>query len=227
MKFNKDMCKVLHMGWGNPKNKYRLGGEWSEISPEEKDFVLFVDIEAQRDLTMRTRSLESQLFPGLHQKKYGQSVELSDSAPLLCSGETSPGVMRPALEPPAQERHGPVGVSPEEATKMIRRLQQLSCEERLRKLSLFRLDMRRLWGDLVAVSEYLKGAYKKAGEGLYTRACSDRTKDNGCKLKEGRFRLDIRKKFFTVGVVRHWNRLPREAVDVPFLEIFKARLEWL
>ncbi|KFP22750.1 hypothetical protein Z169_08974, partial [Egretta garzetta] len=48
---------------------------------------------------------------------------------------------------------------------------------------------------------------------------------NGFKLKEGRFRLNIRKKFFAVRAVGHWNRLPREAVDVPSLELFKARLD--
>ena len=78
---------------------------------------------------------------------------------------------------------------------------------------------------IVTAFQYLKGGYKKAGEGLFTRACSERTRGNGFKLKKDRFRLDIRKKFFTVRVVRHWDRLPREVVDASSLEVFKGMLD--
>ena len=72
--------------------------------------------------------------------------------------------------------------------------------------------------------QYLKESYKKKGT-LCSRICGDRTRENGFKLKKGRFRLDIRKKSFTVRVVRHWNRLPRDVVDAPSQETFKVRLD--
>ena len=87
------------------------------------------------------------------------------------------------------------------------------------------LEKRRLQGHLIAAFQYLEGDCRKDGDNLFSKACCDRRRGDGFKIKEGRFRLDIRKKIFTVRVVKHWPRLPREVVDAPSLETFKVRLD--
>lgn len=72
---------------------------------------------------------------------------------------------------------------------------------------------------------YKKDLKERWRERDFTKTWRDRTKGNGFKLKDDRFRLVIRKKILTIRVVRHWRRFPRKAVDVLSLEVFKVRLD--
>ena len=94
---------------------------------------------------------------------------------------------------------------------MIRGLEHLLYKDRLRELGLLSLEKRRLWSDLIAAFQYLKGAYKQEENQLFERVDNSRARGNGLKLREGRFRLDVRRKFFPMRVVR----LPKERLWMP------------
>ena len=85
----------------------------------------------------------------------------------------------------------------------------------------FSLKKRRLRGDLIYAYKYLKGGCQEDG----AKPCPNRTRGNGHKLKHRKVCLNMRKNFFPLRLTEHWNRLPREVVESPSLEIFKTRLD--
>jgi len=195
MKFNKAKHKVLHMGQGNCKQKYRLGGEWTESSWAEKNLEVLVDekLNMIRPCVFAAQKA-NRILGCIKRSMASKSREVI--LPLYSA------LVSPHLEsciqlwsPQHRKDMDLLEWVQRRPTKMIRWLEHLSCEKRLRELGLFSLEKRRLRGDLRAAFQYLKGAYRKAGEGLFTRAWSGRTRGNSFKLKEGTGR----------------NRLPRAA----------------
>jgi len=108
MRFDKAKCKVLHLGRGNPHYQYRLGDEGIKSSPAEKHLGVLVDEELGMSQQRVLAAQKTNHILG------GQQVKGGYSASLLRSGESPPGVLHPALEPSAKERHRPVGAGPEE-----------------------------------------------------------------------------------------------------------------
>ena len=226
MAFNVSKCKIMHLGYGNNKYEYNLGGETLTETTEEKDLGVLIDNNLKFSRHIRGIVSKANRMIGLIKI----SFECVDSEMFL---NLYNSLVRPLLEycvqacSPHLEKYITLLENVQRrATKIVKDLKNVEYPERLKRLKLTKLEDRRTRGDMILTYRLLNGLegidyrkFFKLDDGPYN------LRGHSKKLDKPRPTLDVRKFFFSHRVIDKWNNLNEEEVTAPNTRVFKLRYD--
>ncbi len=225
LKFNKDKCKVMHVGYNNSKRNYKLQSQNLVKVEEEKD----LGVQIKSDLKNGTQCLAASRKANTVLGFIARNFQCKNPE-VITRLYTS--LVRPHLEYAVQfwspcylKDKNKLESVQRRATKLIPGFRSLSYEERLKRLDMFPLKDRRIRGDLIETFKILNNIDHINQENFFELSTQPTTRNNGLKLKGQRFNTDLRKNYFNIRVIDFWNRLPASVVQANTIATFKARLD--
>ncbi len=229
LKFHPDKCVVMSVGNSDKQAEYTMGSKDGKCklkhSDCEKDIGVHVDTKLNFQKHISTSVNKANRIMGLIRRTYTYLDEhnflMLFKALVRPHLEYANAVWHPVLKKDIEI----VEKVQRRATKLIPSLQNLSYEERLRKLKLPSLVYRRLRGDMVEVYKIVNQKYDPDVANFLPRNQDTRTRGHKLKLKKAHAHSNLRLKFFSMRVVNTWNDLPEEVVTAPSLQSFERRLD--
>ena len=225
LKFNKDKCKVMHIGYNNEKQIYKLQGQNLIKVDEEKDLGVIVKSDLKSGSQCLAASRKANTILGFIARNF--ECKTPDVITRLYTS-----LVRPHLEyavqfwsPYFQKDEKKLESVQRRATKLIPGFRALPYEERLKRLDMFSLKDRRIRGDLIQTFKIVKNIDNVNRDNFFELSSQLTTRNNGLKLKGQRFNTDLRKNYFSVRVINYWNKLPASVVEANTTANFKDRLD--
>ena len=223
--FNIQKCKVMHLGYRNSLEDYKMEGASLQCVSNEKDLGVVIDSELNFHLHTAQVVAKSFKMLGVIKRSFEKLDE--ETVPLLFKS-----LIRPILEygncvwgPMYRGDQDAVERVLRRATKLVKTVRHLPYEERLKKLGLMSMYYRRNRGDMIMTYQIITGKLRIKREDLFTLTDSERTRGHCLKLRKPQVSSVLRQHSFPVRVVNPWNSLPQQVTSAPTVNTFKNRLD--